>query len=78
MLFPDTIRPESTVYYNSAFVLDELRKSENADLSSLYYRVKRQVEMSFGMFVLCIDWLFLMDIIFINHKEEIQLCSSST
>jgi hypothetical protein len=75
MLLPDGIHPENSIYYNGAFVLQVLQKQKKQHLLDLYQAVKQQRNMSFAVFVLCIDWLFLIDAAVLNDKSEVELCS---
>jgi len=75
MLLPDGIHPENSIYYNGAFVLKILQKQKKQHLLDLYQVVKRQRNMTFPVFVLCLDWLFLIDVAVLNGKFEVELCS---
>lgn len=74
MLLPDNIRPENTIYYNGAYVLQALLKDNNQNLLDLYQNVRAIRNISFSVFVLCLDWLFLIDIAKVNEKGEVRLC----
>lgn len=75
MLIPDNIRPENTVYYNSAFVLQSLQNKGSRDFIDLYQDVKKKKNISFSLFILCLDWLFLTNIAELNDKGVVNLCS---
>lgn len=74
MLLPDNIQPELSLYYNGALVLNELQIKNKQPIISLYQKVKASNEMSFPTFVLCLDWLYLIDAATINEKGDIELC----
>ncbi len=74
MLLPDNIHPELSIYYNGSFVLEELKKSDNQSIMDLYQNVKGKNEMSFPTFMLCLDWLYLIEAAKINEKGCVQLC----
>lgn len=74
MLLPDNIRPENSVYYNGAYVIKELQKVGHMNILELFSKVSKVVEISFSMFVLCLDWLYLINIAKIEG-EEVVLCS---
>ena len=74
MLLPDNIHPELSIYYNGAFVLEELKKMDNQTIMDLYQNVKVKNEMSFPAFMLCLDWLYLIEAARMNEKGYIQLC----
>lgn len=75
MLLPDNIHPENTIYYNGAFVLETIKNSSPNNLLDLYQATISKKEMSFSIFVLCLDWLYLLNIATTNDKGEIRLCS---
>ena len=75
MLLPDNIHPENSIYYNGAFVIESLKKDTSYNMLELYQAVKAKKEMSFSVFVLCLDWLYLIDVAKLNPKGEIELCS---
>ena len=74
MLLPDNIHPELSIYYNGSFVLEELKKIDNQTIMDLYQNVKVKNEMSFPTFMLCLDWLYLIEVAKMNEKGYIQLC----
>jgi hypothetical protein len=75
MLLPDNIHPENSIYYNGAFVIDSLKQNQRLNLLDLYQEVKSKKTMSFSVFILCLDWLYLIDVARINTLGEIELCS---
>lgn len=75
MLLPDNIHPELSIYYNGAFVLQELQLQNNQQIIDLYQKVKSRKEMSFSTFLLCLDWLYLIDMAYIDEGGWVQLCS---
>lgn len=75
MLLPDNIHPENCIYYNGSFVLEELKKGVKYSIIDLYQIVKNKKKMSFSVFVLCIDWLYLLEVAKLNSDGEIELCS---
>ena len=74
MLLPNDIHPENTIYYNGALVLQVLQNSGKMDLLELYEKVKSHSNMSFPLFILCLDWLYLIDAAVLN-SGEVELCS---
>jgi len=75
MLLPDNIHPENSIYYNGAFVIESLRKEIGYQILDLYQEVKDKKQMTFSVFILCLDWLYLIDVAKLNSKGEIELCS---
>lgn len=75
MLLPDNIHPDNSIYYNGAFVIDSLKKDTSYNMLDLYQEVKSKKQMSFSVFILCLDWLYLLEVAKLNTKGEIELCS---
>lgn len=75
MLLPDNIHPEQSIYYNGAFVLQVLREQRVMDLLDLYLSTQTQREMTMPVFVLCLDWLYLLNLVSLNEQGSVELCS---
>lgn len=75
MLLPDNIHPEQSIYYNGAFVLQALREQRVMDLLDLYMNTQMHREMTMPVFVLCLDWLFLLNLVSLNEQGSVELCS---
>lgn len=75
MLLPDNVHPEQSIYYNGAFVLQAIQNQPSQDLLDLYHNAKQIKEMSMPVFVLCLDWLFLLNLIILRDNGRIELCS---
>jgi hypothetical protein len=74
MLLPDNIHPENSIYYNGAIVLEVLKKRRSFSFLDLYREVKELSNMSFPVYVLSLDWLYLIDIAKLKNGK-IELCS---
>jgi hypothetical protein len=75
MLLPDNIHPEQTVYYNGAFVLATMQKHHSIDLLDLYAETKKIKEMSMPIFILCLDWLYLLSVAKVTGHGRVELCT---
>ena len=75
MLLPDNVHPENTVYFNGAYVLQILQQKPIQTYLELYQNVKAVKNMAYSMFILCLDWLFLLNVAEINTHGEVKLCS---
>ena len=75
MLLPDNIHPEKTIYYNGAIVLQALQQQTKQSVFDLFQNVKKQRNMNFAVFLLCLDWLYLINAAILNQKGEIELCT---
>lgn len=74
MLLPDNIHPENSIYFNGAIVLQALQKKSTLDFLELYQNVKEIREMSFSTYVLCLDWLYLINVAELK-QGKVNLCS---
>ena len=75
MLLPDNIHPEQSIYYNGAFVLQALRQQRVIDLLDLYMDTQKYRQMTMPVFVLCLDWLYLLNLVSLNEQGVVELCS---
>jgi hypothetical protein len=75
MLVPDNIHPEQTIYFNGAFVLKTIQEHRTIDMFDLYIYTTTEREMSMPVFVLCLDWLFLLNLVTFNENGKVELCS---
>lgn len=73
MLLPDNIHPENSIYYNGAIVLKVLQQNNNIELLELYSLVKKERDISFQIFILSLDWLYLIDSASLK-EEKVNLC----
>jgi hypothetical protein len=74
MLIPDNIHPEQTIYFNGAFVLKMIQEYHTMDTLDLYIKTKAVREMSMPIFVLCLDWLFLLNLVTLNDHGKVESC----
>ena len=74
MLVPDNTRPEDTIYFNGAKVLQVIQNEKRLAITDLYVILKKKSDISFATMLLCLDWLYLIDCIEVNNGEVI-LCS---
>jgi len=75
MLVPDNIHPEQTIYFNGAFVLKIIQERRVMDMLDLYEQTTSERDMTMPVFVLCLDWLFLLGLITLNAIGKVELCS---
>lgn len=75
-LLPDKIKPEKSIFYNGALVLEELKREDNQDFLDLYGTLKK-VGMSLTTLILCLDWLYLIDAARVNENGCLCLCRNS-
>lgn len=75
MLIPDCIHPEQTVYYNGAVVLRVLQEEKSFEILNLYSATRAEHEMTLQVFLLCLDWLYLIGVVQLNGLGGVELCS---
>jgi len=75
MLVPDNIHPEQTIYFNGSFVLRAIQKNPVMGMLDLYIQTISDREMSMPVFILCLDLLFLLNLVTLNEQGKVQLCS---
>ena len=74
MLLPDNIHPEDCIYYNGSIVLEIVQQSKRISLADLFAKVREKKTLSYSMFLLCLDWLFLINAVLVN-EGIVSLCS---
>jgi hypothetical protein len=74
MLLPDNIHPENTLFYNGGLILQVLYKNNGLDMLKLYQEVKQTRSMSFPVFILSLDWLYIANIAEVKNGR-VELCS---
>lgn len=75
MLLPDNVHPNQSIYYNGAFVLQAIQDQRETKLLDLYVRTQKYCVMTLPVFVLCLDWLYLLNLVKLTDKGGIELCS---
>lgn len=74
MLLPDNIHPELSIYYNGFIVLKELKSNSKQRVFDLYGQIKKRNDMSYPVFIMCLDWLYLIDAAKIDENGWVELC----
>ena len=74
MLLPDNIRPELSLYYNGAIILNALKFKPKQSLIDLFKNTKKENDISFSLFLLSLDWLYLIDVVTLDDNGEVELC----
>ena len=74
MLLPDNIHPEDCIYYNGSIVLEIVQQNKRISLADLFAKVRKKKTLSYSMFLLCLDWLFLINAVLVN-EGIVSLCS---
>ncbi|TNJ46088.1 hypothetical protein KFZ70_09090 [Tamlana fucoidanivorans] len=74
MLLPDNIHPENSIYYNASLALKILQEHGKLDMLDLYQKISKTKKISFPVFILCLDWLYIINVAELK-KGEVKLCS---
>lgn len=75
MLVPDNVHPDETIYYNGSIVLKVLQQYKAIDFLELYVKASQERKISISVFILCLDWLYLINLIAIGDDGKVSLCS---
>lgn len=75
MLVPDNIHPDRTIYVNGAHVLGAITHFKHNRIMDLYTSITNEHQMSIPVFVLCLDWLFLLGLVEMDSEGTVTLCS---
>jgi hypothetical protein len=63
MLLPNNIKPELSIYYNGAIILSFLKIENTQTIIELFEKVKQKNRISFSIFLLALDWLYLLEVV---------------
>ena len=88
MLLPHDIHPRNSIYYNGAYVLRALQQADGGVLKLLdLFDQTRELllkspsspkpyrPMSYSVFLLSLDWLYLARIVDCDDQGKVLLCS---
>lgn len=75
MLLPDSVHPKYSVYYTGALLLQKLQQNGVMSVIDLFVATKKESDISFRLFLLSLDWLYLINAAQVNSKGDIALCS---
>lgn len=75
MLLPDSIHPKNSIYYIGAIVLQTLIVRRTMSFFDLYVEIKKSIEISFRLYTITLDWLYLINAAVLNEKGDVSLCS---
>ncbi|MGF2009108.1 ABC-three component system middle component 6 [Lactococcus lactis] len=72
MIINNDVRPKETIFYISAVIYKILRVA-SMDTTQLYSRVDNEIadKLDYSVFLLSIDFLFLLNKINVNNKGEL-------
>jgi hypothetical protein len=74
MLLPDNIHPENSLYYVGSIILQALPSTHRPDMLELFAITRFYHVVSMPVFVLALDWLFLVELIKLDDSGKIVPC----
>lgn len=75
MLLPNDQSPKYSLYYIGGLLLKILKEQENHDFFLMYDEMKAKYDISFKLYVLTIDWLFLSNILKMDSQGGLTYVS---
>lgn len=76
MLMPNSINPKFCLYFNGGIIIQELKKDNMQSFIDLYIKLKQVNDISITIYILCLDWLYLIGAIYENNEGNVCLCLS--
>lgn len=74
MLLPDNVNPYNSIYFNWALVLEEIKNTWDKDIIALYKIIKVKYDINFSVYVLCLDWLYLLNLAILDKNNLVKPC----
>ncbi len=76
MILSRDINPSKNIYYLGSKIIEKLDSNivQNLDFFELYQTINSEQDISVHLYILSIDWLFLLGIIKLNNKGELEKC----
>lgn len=74
MLLPDNIHPDNTIYYNAIYLIQCIQTKDRFTFDELLLQTRQLKDMSMAIFILCLDWLFLLNFIQLDDDGNISKC----
>jgi hypothetical protein len=77
MILPRDIKPEYSLYFIGGQLLETIKKqnTKEFDLLDLYQsHTNKNFDCSFNQYLLAIDWLYLLDLVSLNNKGQLEKC----
>jgi len=75
MLLPHDSKPENSIYYSAAIILNLLKITDPIDILALYNEVNKLNSMTLRVFAQCLDWLYLIGIAMVDERGMVSKCS---
>ena len=74
MLLPNYSNPKKSLYYIGALILEEFKYQDTYDFLELYSIIKQKNPISIQIYILALDWLFLISAVDMDRQRRLQRC----
>ncbi len=74
MIINKDTNPERQIYYLSSLILEDINKTKEIDFFKIYFKLKKNTDISINLFTFSLDWLYLLGFIK-KDKGGILICS---
>jgi len=74
MILSDIIHPRLSLYYIGAIVLEKLETHNNKTMIDVFEAIKETEKISFKLFLFALDWLYLIDLVYVDDKGVVRKC----
>ena len=76
MIVDKHTNPERDIYYLGSMVIELLSETEETsfDYINIYQELKSRIEISFKLYILTLDWLFLLGTISKGKNGTLEKC----
>ena len=75
VVLPVDVSPKESLYYIGGVVLDILKKSnQRMGFVDLFSELNKELKLSINLFILVLDWLFLVEAAVVEDDGVVRLC----
>jgi len=75
VILPVDVSPKESLYYIGGAVLDILKKSnKRMGFVDLFSELNKELKLSINLFILVLDWLFLVEAAVVEDDGVVRLC----
>lgn len=75
MIVTSDISPDKNLYFLGGKILEELNTGGEVDSLLVYEKLKLKYGIGFPLFMYALDWLYLLEVIELNKKGNVVLCT---
>ena len=75
VILPVDVSPQESLYYIGGITLECLKKNESPmSFVDLFSELNKKLKVSVNLFILVLDWLYIIDAAVVDENGEIKLC----